>query len=88
MITGAFAAFSCWILVILFIIIINNNKNNNNNNNNNKNNNDHHDQGDGYHVIMEDSSIEGSGEELIANTSLVNIIMIMIRIDLMIVVLS
>ena len=39
-------------------------------------------QGDGYQVLMEDGSLEGSGEELIANTTLVNIIIIMISVIL------
>ena len=32
----------------------------------------HLDQGDGYQVLMENGSLEGSGEEMIANTTLVN----------------
>ena len=52
---------------------------------------DHHDnqrdqQGDGYQVLMEDGSLEGSGEELIANATLVNIIIIIIVMIIMIVV--
>ena len=52
---------------------------------------DHHDnhldQGDGYQVLMEDGSLEGgSGEELIANATLVNIMIIMIMMIVMIII--